>query len=65
MVVSDLFFGSYEESMDYVVCFVLMLIKEGFVDVVKFEGVIEFRFCVVRVIKNVGIFVMGYVGLIS
>lgn len=63
MVVSDLPFGSYEESTDYAVRSALMLIKEGLADAVKLEGAIEPRLRVVRAIKNAGIPVMGHVGL--
>lgn len=63
LIVVDMFFGIYEESLNVVFCNVVWIMKEIGCGVVKFEG----GKCMVEIIWfliECGIFVMVYIGLI-
>lgn len=62
MVVVDMFFGFYQGNEMEGFVLVICIMKESYVDVLKLEGGEEI-IDIVKCILSVGIFVMGYFGL--
>jgi len=63
MIVGDLPFGSYEDSIESAIRSAVRLTKEGSVDAIKLEGASETRLQAVQSIVAAGIPVMGHIGL--
>lgn len=63
MIVCDLPFGTYEESVNRAVQTALKVVKEGCSDAVKLEGAIQQRLDAIKAIRSAGVPVMGHIGL--
>jgi 3-methyl-2-oxobutanoate hydroxymethyltransferase len=63
LVIADMPFGSYHESVEQAVCNASRFIKEGGADVVKIEGATPLTLQIIERLVDMGIPVLGHLGL--